>query len=56
MVFGPKLKIFDFGKKMISFERATEKERNGANFSSIASASEDLNVPILVSHSNIHAW
>ena len=31
--FWPKSDNFDFGKKMIPYERASQEEQNGANFS-----------------------
>ena len=39
---------------MISLERASEEEQNGANFSFIAPSSEELCVSILVTHSNVN--
>ena len=42
--------------KMTSSERAYQEEQNGANFSFIAPSSEELRVPILASHSNVHTW
>ena len=42
MVFDPKMKNFDFGKKMIASERASQEEQNEANFSFIAPSSEEL--------------
>ena len=44
---GPENENFDFGKKMISSERASQEEQNGANFSFIAPSSDELWVPIL---------
>ena len=40
--FCPKSENFDFGKKMISSERASREEQNDANFSFIAPSSEEL--------------
>ena len=40
--FRPKSENFDFGKKTISSERASQKEQNGANFSFVAPSSEEL--------------
>ena len=51
--FWPENENFDFSKKMISLERAFQKEQNGANFSFIAPSSEELWVPTLA---NIHTW
>ena len=40
--FRPKSENLDFGKKIISSERASQEEQNGANFSLIAPYSEEL--------------
>ena len=40
--FRPENEKFDFGKKTISSERASQEEQNGANFSSVAPSSEEL--------------
>ena len=40
--FWPESENFDFGKKRISSERASQEEQNGANFSFIAPSSEEL--------------
>ena len=44
MVFG-QTENFEFVKKRIPSERASQEEQNGANFSSIAPSSEELRVP-----------
>ena len=40
--FGPKSENFDFGKKRIPYERASQEEQNGANFSCIPRSSREL--------------
>ena len=42
--FRPKTENFDFGKKMVAYERATQEQQNGANFSFTAPSSEKLRV------------
>ena len=39
--FRPENENFDFGKKRISSERASQEEQNGTNFSFIAPSSEE---------------
>ena len=46
--FRPENENFDFGKQMISSQRASQEEQNGANFSFIAPSSEELWLPMLV--------
>ena len=45
--FRPENENFDLDKKMISLERASQEEQNGANFSSIAPSIEEFwaNIP-----------
>ena len=40
--FRPETEKFDFGKKMVSSERASQEEQSDANLSSIAPSSEEL--------------
>ena len=42
--FWPKSENFDFGKKRLPTERASQEEQNGANFSFRAPSSEELGV------------
>ena len=42
MVLGLKMKILTLAKKMLSLERVSKEEHNGANFSFVAPSSEEL--------------
>ena len=40
--FWPESEIFDFGRNITPYKSTSQGEQNGANFSSIASSSEEL--------------
>ena len=51
--FWPENEKFEFGKKRIPSERASQEHQNGANFNFIAPSSEELWVQIPASHLNV---
>ena len=51
--FRPENENFEFGKKMISSERASQEEQNGANFSFLAPSSAEVWLHVVF---KVYAW